>query len=530
MKYYNGDNWVDDSYTKSKNYTDTAIEDAKTVVNVKDFGAVGDGIADDTLPIRNAINSVAGSSTVTVYFPPGDYWLPRGTNLTFTNVGNGQFSRYVFEVPSNVKISGYGATILHDGDYPWRKVIFYIAGSNVVFEGLTFKNIYDMAGGSRPTDIPIAGGTAYNLNAESISNIKIKDCNFYRSWHPTKFGMTVPEEDKTISGVSITGCSTYGEPTSDSSGGHNFVSQPPGKITDVIVDSSKVYDMSVSAAIGLYGVHKATVTGNICKVSNINGGGIQLENGADHVTITGNVLEDHFNHIWVDDSTNVTITGNTAINTDVNSSYKGIRITFQGHTYNFNQKVTNIVANNNLLTNCRIAAELFSTIYEPGSTPSLGDITISNNQIHLDGITSVYGIYIQPCDSILISSNTIIGATTRSIQVNTSASKPSQTTIIMGNFTKKKDTETSTGLELVGTYGPAPVVESNRFTNGITYTRYMYNVIGSTYFITGKDVPNSNLSAPRGSVYIRTDGVNENEIFYVKNGDGLIGWVAVNPA
>jgi hypothetical protein len=40
------------------------------VVNVKDFGAVGDGVADDTAAIQAAIN--AGSS---IYFPSGNYYL-----------------------------------------------------------------------------------------------------------------------------------------------------------------------------------------------------------------------------------------------------------------------------------------------------------------------------------------------------------------------------------------------------------------------------------------------------------------------
>lgn len=47
-------------------------------LNVLDFGAVGDGIADDTAAIQAAINAGAGQSVGTakaVYFPAGDYYI-----------------------------------------------------------------------------------------------------------------------------------------------------------------------------------------------------------------------------------------------------------------------------------------------------------------------------------------------------------------------------------------------------------------------------------------------------------------------
>lgn len=510
MKTFDGTRW-------NQNTNDT--------INVKDFGAKGDGITDDTIPIRDCINYANQSETkTTVLFPPGTYWIPRGTSMVFTNQGDGQFARRMFDVGSNVHIMGYGATITHDGDYPWRKILFYIEGSHVIIEGLTFTNIYDMAGGSRPTDIPIAGGSAYDVDAPTMEDISIIRCTFNRSWHPTKFGISV-DNGVTISKVVITECVTNGEPTSTSSGGYNFASKPPGRIHDIVISGNKVYDMSVSAAIGLYGAHKATVTGNICRGSGLAGAGIQLENGADSVTITGNVLEDHYNHVWVDDSTNVTITGNTAMNKQANSSYKGIRITYQGHAFDYNQKVTNIVASNNNLTQCRIIAEQFSTI-EVGSSPSIGDVSINNNQIHLDGVTYPYGISTAPGDSYNITNNLIVGASQVSILVTTSNKAPSQSTVVMGNITKKKDTENSVGFRIDGTYGPGPIVEGNRFTNSITYSRFLYNTIGHTYIITGQGDPVGNLAASRGSVYFRTDGQSGSEVMYVKNGDGLTGWVA----
>jgi hypothetical protein len=59
------------------------------MVSVKDFGAVGNGVTDDTTAIQNALTQSA-----TVYFPPGTYAI----------------SDIIF-VPSNRHIQAYGATL-----------------------------------------------------------------------------------------------------------------------------------------------------------------------------------------------------------------------------------------------------------------------------------------------------------------------------------------------------------------------------------------------------------------------------------
>jgi hypothetical protein len=63
------------------------------VFNVKDYGAVGDGITDDTPAIQATFDIVASVGGGTVLIPPGDYWprtpilLPR--NVGFNIVGQG---------------------------------------------------------------------------------------------------------------------------------------------------------------------------------------------------------------------------------------------------------------------------------------------------------------------------------------------------------------------------------------------------------------------------------------------------------
>ena len=64
------------------------------LLSVKDFGAVGNGIADDTAAIQAAINAVTAIGGGTVYLPKGTYLISSGFTITTTAVnfvgqGNG---------------------------------------------------------------------------------------------------------------------------------------------------------------------------------------------------------------------------------------------------------------------------------------------------------------------------------------------------------------------------------------------------------------------------------------------------------
>ena len=71
------------SGTTSKTTLDAVREYATT--SVKNFGAVGNGIADDTVAVQAAINSVSAAGGGTVYFPQGTYLL--SSELTVNTAG-----------------------------------------------------------------------------------------------------------------------------------------------------------------------------------------------------------------------------------------------------------------------------------------------------------------------------------------------------------------------------------------------------------------------------------------------------------
>src|SRR5450759_1888185 len=55
----------------------------RKVISVKNFGAGGDGITDDSAAIQNAIDASAGK---TIYFPPGTYIVNALQSVSYTHL------------------------------------------------------------------------------------------------------------------------------------------------------------------------------------------------------------------------------------------------------------------------------------------------------------------------------------------------------------------------------------------------------------------------------------------------------------
>lgn len=109
-----------------------------SVINVKDFGAVGDGINDDSDAIQEAINysslvkvsnpdNINGSK---VLFPPGRYKTTKVIILPYGDSGT------IHNPTNNVIITGYGATLVGSGssdtDHPCFESGYWDDGDGLV--------------------------------------------------------------------------------------------------------------------------------------------------------------------------------------------------------------------------------------------------------------------------------------------------------------------------------------------------------------------------------------------------------------
>jgi hypothetical protein len=79
------------------------------VISVKQYDAVGDGVADDTTPINNTIAAVVAAGGGVVYFPPGTYLISSTITITTSNV--------IFrgEHPAIIKMTADANAIVFDG-------------------------------------------------------------------------------------------------------------------------------------------------------------------------------------------------------------------------------------------------------------------------------------------------------------------------------------------------------------------------------------------------------------------------------
>lgn len=143
---------MESQYDEAVSYVDSKAQGAG-VFNVMDFGAVGDGVSDDSQALRDALTHSKGG---TLEFPRGkSFKVERPLNL---------YSNSIIELNGSSIIRGFG-------EHPSGKGLLFIIGQeNIVLRGGTL----DGNGGEFPSDPP-----GFNIiSGWDISDITISDCVF----------------------------------------------------------------------------------------------------------------------------------------------------------------------------------------------------------------------------------------------------------------------------------------------------------------------------------------------------------------
>ena len=130
-------------------------------VSVKDFGAVGDGIANDTTAIQNAVNT--GNR---IFFPNGTY------NISSTITINSPYQQFIGEARTTTIINNINASVYAFTYLSAIESAPYDIDSGMVFEYLTIQSKYGI-------QLNQSGdyATIFNLQGH-IKDIRIIQCTF----------------------------------------------------------------------------------------------------------------------------------------------------------------------------------------------------------------------------------------------------------------------------------------------------------------------------------------------------------------
>jgi len=180
--------------------TRTVQSKLRDVVSVKDFGAVGDGVTDDTAAIQ-AANAYAISAKRSLYFPAGDY-LFTGSNYAFTTptnqgiewigeAGNTKITisanGVIFNVRSNFSarfiVSGINFNVINPTTNN-NATVFYIANSTFWGASFYFENCI------------FTGVTNCSIHAIRAFSSGAKNCSFLgRSAYSSTSGLLTTYDD-----------------------------------------------------------------------------------------------------------------------------------------------------------------------------------------------------------------------------------------------------------------------------------------------------------------------------------------------
>ncbi len=206
-------------------------------IDVRQFGAVGDGAADDTEAIQRSLRASGNS----IFFPRGDYRITRSLHVDLAEHGR-------------AAIRGAGATLVHSGSGP----ALHIRGSH--------------QGTSDPASVSVT--THEREITPLIDGMDVLGD------HPEADGIRLEMNLKSvISRTTLRGC-RYGI-------------HAVRRNRDLIIDACHIYNNSIGIYLDDVDLHQINIVGN--HISHNAAGGIKVAGGAiRNIQVTGNDIE--YNH------------------------------------------------------------------------------------------------------------------------------------------------------------------------------------------------------------------------------------------
>jgi len=411
------------------------------MVNVKDYGAKGDGTTND----YQAFVAALGSGVKTIFIPPGTYYIDN-----------------YFYVPASTTLlgSGMGVTILKHGvNVPLTGVDFISLGNRVALgaysniENLTIDGNWPLTDGFQNFEI--------SANYKSvIRNVEIKNFTM-RGINVGSFG-----QDCRVLNCVITGIGDANAYPDQGDGIWGLTASAGSLLRGVLIDGCVISNMKNSAIFasgtGLT-ISNNLIYGNHCQTAPVGGGQVAVGSA----TIVGNSIIDGCSAATtgIEENGSSSIIGNKISN---NQSY-GVFIQNNGHSNVYGNEIKN-----NALGGVVVA-------------PNVSSFTIVGNDITADlGASQAYGVLVAAGSSnnYVVTGNKITGNTNSFYDSGTGTSK-----VISGNLDGYA--VFSSSIATTATSGPVNIASSGVFQDvlSIPVSTGTYQMSGSaTFFVNGATV------------------------------------------
>ena len=390
--------------TELNNYLDAV----KQGINVKEYGAVGDGVTDDTAAIQAALDAAHIAGGGVIFFPEGTYLtdqLSVYSNTILTGTGNGSVLKLsVGAEEQHLLFIGDGEEYITiqilklDGNrannaYNYSKIIQNYGGNYV-----TVQNCHVTSGYS--DGIWFAHGA---INCRAINNY-VDDCGN---------GIKVASNGTIISGNTVINCGTTGIwLESSATAGHNDGVICSGNYVDgkdtttygirlgggiFAGDNVHIINNTIIDCVN-HGISTTTsddeafnnilIQGNVCTGHGING--ISITPDAAHTflnsTISGNICNDNGNRgMYLTYLKKCIVSNNVCSSNGAGDTYSGILITGDSTESSFQNNICNDNTDHGIEETATCSSNLISNNYTLDNTnaeiDSLGTNTIVRHNI-----------------------------------------------------------------------------------------------------------------------------------------------------
>jgi polygalacturonase len=358
-------------------------------VSVLDFGAVGDGVTDDTAAIQSAVTALPSGATL--LFPPGTYKLTASVLLAGK---------------TNITLLGYGTTIQCGASR--IESYFNIDSSSAIN---VFGFIFDAKMQSMPTYTPADYDDVYNCGIYTYSgaqNVSVKDCAFINLY-------TVGAFFRASSNVIVTDCRFSSPLQTQTQNLQHLMFQTSAsiKVTSSHFDNA----VSTNPAVNACGIFASGITRfitidacsfNYCGRDNTGThrlGVIDFYYDVDGVSVTNCVSTNTMAEFMRLSTCNTAIISSNRVEYSANSEISGLCISLQsGAVYlpSSNTKCRNITISNNVFVNDVTDVAVCIGVYSYDWGAWSENIVIdSNAAINFRRLVSVKG----PFNGVKISDN-----------------------------------------------------------------------------------------------------------------------------